>query len=99
MIKNQQASPQQVGQVITESVLQEILIYVGPPVIGLQRFSSFVGGYPEHFKDHLEKSPAFRNMFIAPEKLVEVQQHLLDAHSVESMWFKKTAAYFSEVKQ
>lgn len=98
MIKEQQASPEKVGEVITERITSEILIYVGPPVKGLQRFSSFVGGYPAHFKDHLEKSPAFRNMFIVPEKLVEVQKRLLDAHSPESMWYKKTAAYFSEVK-
>ena len=97
-IKKQQASAKQVGDAITESIKHEILLYVGPPVKGLQRFSSFVGGYPEHFKDHLDKSPAFKKMFIQPEKLTEFQNSLLDAYSVESMLFKKTEEYFSEVK-
>ncbi|MFJ8100419.1 hypothetical protein [Lysinibacillus sp. NPDC096212] len=97
-IKNQQASVKQVGEVLEGSIKHEILLYVGPPIKGLQRFSSFVGGYPEHFKDHLDKSPAFKKMFIQPEKLTEFQKSMLDAYSVESMLFKKTEEYFSEVK-
>lgn len=97
-IKNQQASAKQVGQALKESVKHEILLYVGPTIKGLQRFSSFVGGYPEHLKEHLEKSPAFKEMFIQPEKLNEFQNSMLDAYSVESMLFKKTEEYFSEVK-
>ncbi|EON70401.1 hypothetical protein [Lysinibacillus sphaericus] len=97
-IKEQQASVEQVKQVITDSIKHEILMYVGPTVKGLQRFSSFVGGYPKHFKEHLEQSPAFKKMFITPEKLTEFQNGLLDANSVESIFFKKTEEYFSEVK-
>jgi len=98
IIKDQRASVEQVSQVITNSVKHEILIYVGPPIRGLQRFSSFVGGYPEHFKEHLENSPAFKKMFIQPEKLREFEQSLLDSFSAESMLYKKTNEYFSEVK-
>lgn len=97
-IKEQQASVEQVGQALEESVKHEILLYVGPPVKGLQRFSSFVGGYPPHFKEHLDKSPAFKKMFIQPEKLREFEQSILDAYSVESMMLKKTEEYFSGVK-
>lgn len=97
-IKNQKASAEQVSQVITDSLKHEILLYVGPPIKGLQRFSSFVGGYPEHFKEHLEQSPAFKKMFIQPEKLREFEQSLLDDFSVESILYKKTKEYFSEVK-
>lgn len=97
-IKNQKASAEQVSQVITDSVKHEILLYVGPPIKGLQRFSSFVGGFPEHFKEHLEQSPALKKMFIQPEKLREFEQSLLDDFSVESILYKKTKEYFSEVK-
>ncbi|MED3876208.1 hypothetical protein [Lysinibacillus capsici] len=97
-IKNQKASAEQVSQVITDSVKHEILLYVGPTIKGLQRFSSFVGGFPEHFKEHLEQSPAFKKMFIQPEKLREFEQSLLDDFAVESILYKKTKEYFSEVK-
>lgn len=97
-IKDQKASVEQVSQVIADSIKHEILLYVGPQIKGLQRFSTFVGGYPEHFKEHLEKSPAFKKMFIQPEKLREFEQSLLDDFSVESMLYKKTNEYFSEVK-
>lgn len=97
-IKDQKASVEQVSQVMADSIKHEILLYVGPQIKGLQRFSTFVGGYPEHFKEHLEKSPAFKKMFIQPEKLREFEQSLLDDFSVESMMYKKTNEYFSEVK-
>lgn len=97
-IKDQKASVEQVSQVIADSIKHEILLYVGPQIKGLQRFSTFVGGYPEHFKEHLEKSPAFKKMFIQPEKLREFEQSLLDDFSVESMLYKKTNEYFREVK-
>jgi|GEM_PF-956600 len=97
-IKHEKASTEQASQVTTVSTEQEILLYAGPPIKGLQRFSSFVGGYPEHFKKQLEESPAFKEMFIQPEKLREFEQSLLDGFSVESMLFKKTKEYFSEVK-
>lgn len=97
-IKDQKASVEQVSQVMADSIKHEILLYVGPQIKGLQRFSTFVGGYPEHFKEHLEKSPAFKKMFIQPEKLREFEQSLLDDFSVESMLYKKTNEYFSEVK-
>ncbi len=97
-IKDQKASVEQVSQVIADSIKHEILLYVGPQIKGLQRFSTFVGGYPKHFKEHLEKSPAFKKMFIQPEKLREFEQSLLDDFSVESMLYKKTNEYFSEVK-
>ncbi|WKT76953.1 hypothetical protein [Lysinibacillus fusiformis] len=98
IIKDKKASAEQVSQVITDSIKHEILLYVGPPIRGLQRFSSFVGGYPVHFNEHLEQSPAFKKMFIQPEKLREFEQSLLDDFSVESMLYKKTKEYFSEVK-
>lgn len=98
IINKQQASAKQVGDAITESIKHELLLYVGPPVKGLQRFSSFVGGFPEHLNEHLDESPAFKKMFIQPEKLIEFEQSLLDAYSVESMMFKKTEEYFKGVK-
>jgi hypothetical protein len=101
-IENQKAYSKIVGSAITKASAKkraDVFIYVGPPVKGLQKFASFVGGYPEHFKTDLEKCPAFKKMFIKPEDLSKFQMKLADGNSVESMFYKKTQEYFSEVKQ
>lgn len=97
----EKASAEQVGNVIKEAYAMksaEVLIYVGPQVKGLQRFSSFVGGYPVHLNEHLEKCPAFKQLFINPTELSTFEMNLKDGNTVESMLFKKANEYFSEVK-
>ena len=77
---------------------KEILIYVGPQIKGLQRFSSFVGGYPAHLNVHLEKCPAFKKLFIKPDEFSTFEMNLKVGNSVESMLYQKANDYFSEVK-
>lgn len=100
-ITEQKADPEKVGEVIKKASAEKntgVFIYVGPQVKGLQRFASFVNGYPEHLKEHLEKCPAFKNLFVQPEHFNAVQIQLADETSVEFMFYKKTEEYFSEVK-
>lgn len=101
-IEDKKADPEIVGEAIKKASAKknaDVFIYVGPPIKGLQRFASFVGGYPEHFKNELNECQAFKKMFIKPEELSSVQLKLADGNSVESMFYKKTQEYFSEVKQ
>jgi len=77
---------------------KEVLIYVGPQIKGLQRFSSFLGGYPAHLNEHLEKCPAFKQLFIKPNEFSAFEINLKDGNSVESMLYQKANEYFSEVK-
>jgi len=108
------ASPENVGEVIKkakanspsendvdaikETKENEQLIYVGPPVKGVQRYSVFKGGYPKHVENHLEACPAFKQLFVPIPKLSEVQMRLNDSGTVESMFYKKVIEYFEGVK-
>ncbi|MFF2794979.1 hypothetical protein [Lysinibacillus xylanilyticus] len=74
------------------------LIYVGPQVKGVQRFSVFKGGYPKHLENHLEKCPAFKQLFVPIQKLNEVQMSLNDSGTVEAMFYQKVNEYFEGVK-
>lgn len=92
------ASSEQVVDTIKSAVNNEKLIYVGPQAKGLQRFSIFQGGYPASFKEHIDKSPAFKQMFVPLNRFNEVQMNLLNANSVESMLYVKAKEYLEGVK-
>ncbi|MBG9756398.1 hypothetical protein J2B92_17190 [Lysinibacillus sphaericus] len=76
----------------------EQLIYVGPPVKGVQRFSVFKGGYPKNLEEHLEKCTAFKQLFVPIQELTTVQMRLNDSSTVESMFYNKVIEYFKGVK-
>lgn len=110
---SEKASPENIGDAIKKAKAKENalveqvdnaakneqqLIYVGPPVKGVQRFSVFKGGYPKHVENHLEACPAFKQLFVPIPKLSEVQMRLNDSGTVESMFYKKVIEYFEGVK-
>ncbi|MBG9479415.1 hypothetical protein [Lysinibacillus sphaericus] len=93
------ASTEQIDEAVKKTKENEQqLIYVGPPVKGVQRFSVFKGGYPKHVENHLEACPAFKQLFVPIQKLSEIQMHLNDSGTVESMFYKKVIEYFEGVK-
>lgn len=73
------------------------IIYVGPQIKGLQRYSSFIGGYPKIHEEHKVKCPAFTSMFIDPIKLNTFEKGLSNPNSVQSVLFNNVKTYFSEV--
>lgn len=110
---SEKASPENIGDAIKKAKAnasveqvddaaknenEQQLIYVGPPVKGVQRFSVFKGGYPKHVENHLEACPAFKQLFVPIQKLSEVQMYLNDSGTVESMFYKKVIEYFEGVK-
>ncbi|MGE6601515.1 hypothetical protein ACQKEY_07295 [Lysinibacillus fusiformis] len=96
---SEKALPEKVGDAIKKTKEQQIqLIYVGPQVKGVQRFSIFKGGYPKNLEEHLEKCTAFKQMFIPIQELNTVQMRLNDSSTVESMFYNKVIEYFKGVK-
>ncbi|WP_433595132.1 hypothetical protein [Lysinibacillus xylanilyticus] len=96
--EKENASTEQVDVAVEKTKEKEQLIYVGPPVKGVQRYSVFKGGYPKHVENHLEACPAFKQLFVPIQKLSEVQMSLIDPGTVESMFYKKVIEYFEGVK-
>lgn len=96
---SEKTSPEKVGDAIKKTKEQQIqLIYVGPQVKGVQRFSVFKGGYPKNLEEHLEKCTAFKQLFVPIQELNMVQMRLNDASTVESMFYNKVIEYFKGVK-
>jgi len=96
---SEKASSEKVGNAIKKTKeQQEQLIYVGPQVKGVQRFSVFKGGYPKNLEEHLEKCTAFKQLFVPIQELTTVQLRLNDSSTVESMFYNKVIEYFKGVK-
>jgi len=92
------APVEQADNAIKKTKENEQLIYVGPQVKGVQRFSVFKGGYPKHLEVHLEKCPAFKQLFVPIQELNEVQMSLNNSGTVEAMFYEKVKEYFKGVK-
>jgi hypothetical protein len=71
------------------------LIYCGPnlPRGILSRFTVYKGGIPKHLDQHIEKCPAIRRLFVAPEKLNSTIQNINKAGTPESVWAGEILAY------
>ncbi|WCH46384.1 hypothetical protein [Lysinibacillus sp. OF-1] len=96
---SEKASPEKVGDAIKKTKEQQKqLIYVGPQVKGVQRFSVFKGGYPKNLEEHIEKCTAFKQLFVPIQELNMVQMRLNDSSTVESMFYNKVIEYFKGVK-
>lgn len=105
-IKSEDTLPKSSAKVVGEKI-QEVVeeksrlakyMYVGPPIKTLPKFAIFEGGIPSFAKDHFEKCPALKTLFIDPAELTNFQLQFADGNSVQSMFYKKVEEYFSEVK-
>ncbi|SPT95560.1 Uncharacterised protein [Lysinibacillus capsici] len=101
-IENEKASPKQVGDAIKKASVEtnaDVLIYVGPTTKQLTQYATFIGGKPDHMKEHFDKCKVLEKLFIPTKEFESFEKQLADGNSVESMLFKKVKEYFqNEVK-
>lgn len=88
----------QVGNVLRkdETVSEgTVFIYCGPPNSFISRYTSFTNGFPVHLKEHLEKFPVLKALFVESTKFSEFERNVNQAGSIENVWFKEAEKYFS----
>ncbi|MDX8367781.1 hypothetical protein [Cytobacillus sp. IB215665] len=73
-----------------------VLIYVGPSNNFIARYSSYKNGYPAHLKDHLEKSPTLKTLFVESGKFAEFENNVSQPGTVENIRFQEAKKYFSK---
>lgn len=71
------------------------LIYCGPNLPGgaLAQYTVYRGGLPSYLDKHIEKCPAIRRLFVAPEQLDKAVQAIKKAGTSESVWNKEILDY------
>lgn len=77
---------------------EAVLIYCGPANIYISRYASFTNGLPDHLKEHLEKCPILKALFVDSDGFAEFEQNVQQPGSVESVWFEEANKYFKAVK-
>lgn len=74
---------------------ETVFIYCGPSNNLLARYTTYKNGYPLHLKEHFEKLPVLKSLFVEPEKLTEFEKNVVQSGTVESIYFEKAKEYFS----
>lgn len=75
---------------------ETIFIYCGPTTSQIARYTSYKNGYPLHLKEHLEKFPILKALFVEPEQFSEFEKNVTEKGTVENIWFEETKNYFSK---
>lgn len=74
-----------------------VFIYVGPTNNLIARYTSYKNGYPVHLKEHLEKLPILKSLFVEPENFAEFEKNVNEKGTVENILFEEAKNYFSKV--
>lgn len=75
---------------------KETLIYCGPTSKYAKQFSSFIGGYPDNMKVHMEKCGVLKGLFVKVEDFPSFNKKLKDNSSIESAMYSQAVEYFKK---
>lgn len=69
------------------------LIYVGPSLKTLQKYSVFQNGLPAYVDEHIEKCPAIRGLLIPVDQLAAAEQSAKEMGSKEAILSQTISDY------
>lgn len=75
---------------------ETVFIYCGPSSNPVARYTAYKNGYPLHLKEHFEKCPVLKSLFIEPERFSEFEKNVAVKGTVENIWFEEVKNYFSK---
>lgn len=73
-----------------------VFIYCGPTNSYVSRYTSYRNGYPIHLKEHFEKFPTLKALFIEPKNFAEFEQNVAQPETIENIYFAEARKYFSK---
>lgn len=69
------------------------LIYVGPNLKTLQKYSVFQNGLPAYVDEHIEKCPAIRGLLVPVDQLAAAEQAVKEIGSKEAILSQTISDY------
>jgi hypothetical protein len=88
-------NPEPIKETISKK--ETVFIYCGPTNNLISRYTSYKNGYPFHLKEHLEKFPLLKSLFVEPDHFSEFEKNVVEKGTVENIWFAEAKKYFSKV--
>lgn len=77
--------------------IDTVFIYCGPTNKLISKYTSYKNGYPKHIKEHLEKCPVLKSLFVQPETFLKFETNVVEKGTIENIWFDEAKKYFSKV--
>ncbi|WP_214720723.1 hypothetical protein [Exiguobacterium sp. s192] len=93
---NRTADAESTGVQEAQEVQQQqaiTLIYVGPSLKTLQKYSVFQNGLPAYVDEHIEKCPAIRGLLIPVDQLAAAEQSAKEMGSKEAILSQTISDY------
>lgn len=84
---------------VSEQKKETLFIYVGPTTPFITRYTSSINGYPPHLKEHFDKFPILKKLFVTLDQFIEFEQKVKETGTAENMLFEKTKEYFKAVSK
>lgn len=75
---------------------ETVFIYCGPSNSHISRYTIYKNGYPIHLKEHVEKFPILKALFVVPDNFAEFEKNVVEKGTVENIWFEEVKNYFSK---
>lgn len=86
----------EVSEGTVSAQIEAVLIYCGPTNNHISRYTSYKNGYPDHLKEHFEKFPVLKSLFVEPNNFAEFDRKVAQVGTVENIWFEKAKEYFNK---
>lgn len=78
------------------SIKETVFIYCGPSNNYISRYTIYKNGYPLHLKEHFEKLPALKSLFVEPVNFAQFESNVSEKGTVENIWFEEAKKHFSK---
>lgn len=91
--QNDQSKPHEA--VLSEFKKESAVIYVGPsiPKSGLEQYTVFANGLPQHVENLIVKCPSIRSLIVPVRELSEVRRNISQPGHAQSLLFKEINAF------
>lgn len=77
----------------------EKLIYIGPNLIQMTKYTVFDGGMPKHVVSLFEKCPAVEKLLIPVEELTKREPKTMKRGTLEHKYYQEVLSFLSEQRK
>lgn len=82
-------SPKAIPKGLSKTIEKKTVVYVGPDLPGIKRYTIFNNGLPETLKKRIKEKAVFKELIVPVERLAEVNAEFEKPGSAFNMLYQK----------